>query len=286
MSETTPAGAIHDIGYQRYTGVRLGRPYAIRSLYSHGVRTAFGMGRSAKAKIFPWFSVSVLLLLAIIVVVVRSQTGRMLFGYVDLTERGSLLVLLFLASAAPELVSRDLRAKVLPLYFSRPISRSDYALAKLGALATATWAILAVPMLVMFLGGAFSLHGAGNIWREFTDFLGGLLAAAIVAVVLSVIALLISSLVSRRMIAAAAVVGVFLVTATVSFAVGQIIGGDDARYSNLLGPQPLVDAVNQWLFLGDPKHYDGFGFVLVIAALLYAGVLGLLLLVRYRKVAA
>ncbi len=285
MSEVTAAGAIHDIGYQRYTGVRLGRPYAVRSLYSHGIRTAFGLGRSAKAKIFPWFSVSVLLLLAIIVVVVRSQTGRALFGYTELTQRGSLLVLLFLASAAPELVSRDLRAKVLPLYFSRPITRSDYALAKLGALATATWSILAFPMLVMFLGAAFSLHGAGHIWREFTDFLGGLLAAAIVAIVLSIMALLISSLVSRRVIAAAAVVGAFLVTSAVAAAVGQIVGGDAEKWSNLLGPEPLTRALNQWLFLGNPKHYVGFGYVYALAAVALSALGIFLLLFRYRKVA-
>ncbi len=38
---------------------------------------------------------------------------------------------IFLAAQAPELLSRDQRYQVLPLYFSRPIGRSDYALAKL-----------------------------------------------------------------------------------------------------------------------------------------------------------
>lgn len=285
MSEAA-AGAIHDIGYQRYTGVRLGRPYAVRSLYTHGVRTAFGMGRSAKAKIFPWLCVGVLMLIAVIDVAIRSQTGRLQISYVALIEDGMLLILLFLASAAPELVSRDLRAKVLPLYFSRPIRRTDYALAKYAALATAVWAILAAPMLVIFLGGAFSLDGAGRIWREFTDFLGGLVAAGILAIVFSAIALLIASLISRRMVAAAVIVALFLVTSTVSFAVGQMVGGDGVRYGNLLSPQSVVEPLSQWLFLGDPKDYGGFGFVYLIAAAAYAGVAGLLVLVRYRRVSA
>ena len=42
-----PAGVIHDIGYQRYTGPRLGRRYVAGSLYVHGLRTAFGLGRSS-----------------------------------------------------------------------------------------------------------------------------------------------------------------------------------------------------------------------------------------------
>ena len=51
MSESS---VIHDIGYQRYTGPRLGRAAVFGALYIHGLRAAYGFGRSAKAKIFPW----------------------------------------------------------------------------------------------------------------------------------------------------------------------------------------------------------------------------------------
>ena len=44
MSETT-TGVIHDIGYQRYTGPRLGRAYGVRSLYTHSLRTALFWAR-------------------------------------------------------------------------------------------------------------------------------------------------------------------------------------------------------------------------------------------------
>jgi ABC-2 type transport system permease protein len=283
---SSPAGTIHDIGYQRYTGVRLGRAYATRSLYEHGVRTSFGLGRSAKAKIFPWFVIAVLLLIATILVAIRSETGTLQLSYVDFSQETSFLVLLFLAAVAPELVSRDLRSKVLPLYFSRPLRRTDYALAKLGALTTAVWLIIAVPLLLMFLGGAFSLHGAANIWNEFGDFLGGLVAAAIMAIVFSVLALLISSVMSRRMVAAATIVGVFLVTATVGGIIGTIVGGNGERIGRLIGPQLIVDSLNTWLLNGDPKHWGSFGYLYLGAAALIVAVCGLLLLVRYRKVAA
>ena len=51
------AGVIHDIGYQRYAGPRLGRRHVVTALYLHSLRTAFGLGRSANAKIFPWIVV-------------------------------------------------------------------------------------------------------------------------------------------------------------------------------------------------------------------------------------
>ncbi len=44
-----------------------------------------------------------------------------------------LVMMIFIAAQAPELVSRDLRSHVLPLYFSRPLRRLDYPLAKLAA---------------------------------------------------------------------------------------------------------------------------------------------------------
>ena len=42
--------------------------------------------------------------------------------------------MLFCAAQAPELFGRDQRYGVLPLYFSRALTRSDYALAKVGGL--------------------------------------------------------------------------------------------------------------------------------------------------------
>ena len=94
MSETT-TGVIHDIGYQRYTGPRLGRRYAFRSLYTHGVRTAFGLGRSAKAKVFPWIIVGLMTMVAVIFVVVRSQTGQMPATYWEYPGPLTLLIILF-----------------------------------------------------------------------------------------------------------------------------------------------------------------------------------------------
>ena len=58
MSEPTD-GVIHDIGYQRYTGPGWAGGTSFGALYVHGLRTAFGLGRSAKAKIFPWLVVGV-----------------------------------------------------------------------------------------------------------------------------------------------------------------------------------------------------------------------------------
>jgi ABC-2 type transport system permease protein len=282
------AGVIHDIGYQRYTGPRLGRAYAVRSLYLHSLRTAFGLGRSGKAKVFPWIVVGLVFLVAVVAVVVRSQSGRPVITYLQFSDDVSIPVLLFLAIVAPELVSRDLRAHTLPLYFSRPLRRSDYALAKLAAMISAVWLLLAGPLLLLLVGGLFSQqdgwHGA---WHEVTDFLGGASYAAICAVVFSSIAVLVASLASRRAVAAAAIVAVFLVTSPV-VGVLMTIGGRTMReIVPILNPVTLVDGVKKALYNSpsgvDPGNYGaiyGIGVVVLVAACVG------LLLTRYRKVAA
>jgi ABC-2 type transport system permease protein len=280
-----PAGVIHDIGYQRYNGVRLGRAYATRSLYVHGVRTVFGLGRGAKSKVFPWFAAAGLLLFAVVDVAVRSQTGTMPIHYLDLANDGVLLILLFIATAAPELVSRDLRNKTLPLYFSRPLERIDYAIAKLCALATGVFAILAAPMLVIFVGGAFSLNGGHAVWHEFTDFLGGLVLAAIIAIVDAAVALLIASLLRRSAVATAVIAGYFLLTVAIGGAIEGIVGGDTGKnVGHMISPPDIVDGLKKWIFRIQGTDLGSFGPVYLTITLAMTGVAIALLFLRYRKV--
>jgi ABC-2 type transport system permease protein len=214
MSDTT-TGVIHDIGYQRYTGPRLGRAYAVRSLYTHGLRTAFGLGRSAAAKAFPWAVFGLVMVIATILTAVRAQTGENPTTYWEFPLNIVVLIVLFCAVVGPELVSRDLRGGVLPLYFSRPITRSDYALAKYAALASAVFILLVSPMLLMFIGGAFGMDGLSGVWTEFVEFTKGMAMAASYGIVFAALSLLVASLAGRRAVAAALVVAVFLISTPV-----------------------------------------------------------------------
>jgi ABC-2 type transport system permease protein len=289
VSSTEPVtGVIHDIGYQRYTGPRLGRGYAARSLYTHSVRTAFGFGRSAKAKVFPWIVIGLAFAIALIAVVVRSQTGQVFISYLQFSDTVSIPLLLFLAVVTPELVSRDLRSHVLPLYFSRPLARSDYALAKLAAMVSATWLLLAGPLLLMVVGGVFTqTHGWSGSWHEFTDFLGGLAYAAIYAVLYASIAILIASLASRRAVAAAAIVAVFLVTAPVVGVLIAIGGSTMRQLAPMINPVSLVRGIKTTVFHTTVGLDVGvYGPMYISVAIAIVIVCATLLLARYRKVGA
>ena len=289
-------GVIHDIGYQRYTGPRLGRSYAVRSLYSHGLRTAFGMGRSAAAKIFPWSVFGLVMMVAAILAAIRSQSGQMPITYWGFPGPISVLIVLFCAVVGPELVSRDIRGGVLPLYFSRPLTRSDYAVAKWAALVSAVAVLLAAPMLLMFLGGAFTVDGTAAVWSEFVQFTKGLAMAGVYALVFGSLSIVVASVAGRRAVAAALIVALFLVTTPVWGALMGIAysGSEDgvltgsklvlSQVAGLVSPGTLVGGVGTWLF--DPaRPLGGYGPLYGAVALALTALAVLLLLLRYRKVA-
>lgn len=293
MTDSSTAGVIHDLGYQRYQGERLGRGYAARSLYLHGLRATYGLGRSAKAKVFPWLVVAVMLLPAVVSAAVRALTDDelVLMSYSGFPDMMSTLVVLFCAVVAPELVCRDLRNGTLPLYFSRPLRRSDYALVKLGALVTAVWLLLAGPQLLMFGVAAFTVEGLGSVWDEFLDFLPGLGHSATIALVFSSISLLVAALVSRRAVAAGLVVAAFLVTTPVVGAL-EVLGGETVvQLCYLLSPMTLVVGVRQWLIgTSDDASMEmvinmgDYGPIYGATALALVGACVGLLLVRYRRI--
>lgn len=292
-SAAEPAGVIHDIGYHRYDGPRRGRGYVAGSLYVHSLRTAFGLGRSAKAKIFPWLIVGITGLVAAVLVAIRAQTGLVPLTYAQFAEAMSWLVIFFVAVAAPELVSRDLRSGVLPLYFSRPMSRPDYPLAKLAALITAVWLLLGGPQLLMFIGAAFTVNGGLRaVWDELLDLLPSLLYAGLWAVVFASVALLIASLTGKRAFAAGGIVAVFLMTAPVVGVLSVLPSRTVNELAGLAAPSTLVTGVGSWLF-HDLVATEGEGSIRIgDFGPVYAAVAGalvatcvLLLLARYRKVA-
>ncbi len=287
---------IHDIGYQRYQGPRLGRGYAVRSLYSHGLRTAFGLGRSAKSKVFPWSVAGLVFLVAVVLTAVRAQTGTIALTYWQFPRPVVILPILFCAVVAPELVSRDLRGGVLPLYFSRPLTRSDYALAKLAALVSALWLLLAGPETLMFLGGVFTVDGMDEVWTELGHYAQGLAVAAVYAIVFGTLALLVASLAGRRAVAAAMTVALFLITTPVYGVLvglayrdspdGNLTGSALAmsQWAGVVSPMTLVGGIAGWWFDPDRPIGEYGPLYASVAAALVVVCAGLLLL-RYRKVA-
>ncbi|WP_116949749.1 ABC transporter permease [Jiangella endophytica] len=291
-----PSGVIHDIGYRKYDGPRLGRARVTRALYAHSLRGAYGLGRSARAKVLPMLLLGVMALPAFIIAVITNVTSDITGGlplpysrYVMVTMP---ILAIFLAAQAPASLSRDLRFKTVPLYFSRPMERSDYVLAKYGALATAVFLLLTLPLLIMYVGALLAELPAGE---QTGDLLLALLGAAVFAVVFAGIGLVIASLTPRRGFGVAAIITVLALSfAAVSALQGIIryeVGDADlAGWLGLLSPATLVDGFQTWVLdassssVAPPPGAAG-GVVYVLVTFAVIGACWALLNLRYRKVA-
>jgi ABC-2 type transport system permease protein len=285
------AGAIYDIGYRNYEGARLGRGYAFRTLYIHSLRAAFGLGRGGKALIVPWGLFAAMLFPAVVTVAVAGISGGMmskLIDYPQIFPWNAMLLALFCASQAPELVSTDQYHRVLPLYFSRSLRQRDYAVAKLLAMWTAVFFLMVTPLLVILMG-RLSLPSdfAAAFKAESRDFIGILGTPAAAALVMGTLALAVAAYVARRGIGSAAVLGTFLLTAALS---GILLNAlESTRYVILLNPIVTVGGAVLGLFderpgRGSPyREADLQPETYYVAVAVYAVVFALLLLNRYRR---
>ena len=289
LPETT--GTIYDIGYRRYEGPRLGRRGAISAIVGAGLRAVFGLGRSGRSKILPWRAVILAVLPAVVAIAIRVLAGDIieLYNYQNyLWEIGGLLPI-FLAAQAPELAVNDMRQRILPLYFSRPISRLDYVVAKLGALTIGLLALTLLPVLLLFLGRVLAAEDVVGALGDEIGFLPGILGNGLLhAVVLASIGLAISSLSGRRAYAAAAILAIFLVGSVMSAMLNELGGGlqDLAPFAY---PLSILDGTREWLFgesvAGSPVSGADVPLPLyALAAAVLLAVSWAVLALRYRSV--
>lgn len=284
---------IHNIGYRTYDGPRLGRSYATRSLYSQSLRGSYGLGRSVKSKVLPMLLFVVMCVPAAIMVAVAVATKANDLP-VDYTRYAIIMqavISLYIASQAPQSVSRDLRFKTVPLYFSRPIETADYVRAKYAALASALFILTATPLLVLYVGALLAKLDFADQTKGFAQ---GLVSVALLSLLFAGIGLVIASVTPRRGFGIAAVIAVLTIS---SGAVATLQAIADAQgtsesiaWIGLFSPITLVDGV-QSAFLGAESVFPGGvgptnaeGVVYVVVALgLIAASYGLLVR-RYKKV--
>jgi ABC-2 type transport system permease protein len=305
-----PAGSvIHDLGYRRYDGPRLGRAQIVRALAWHSFRAAFGFGRGAKAKIIPLATFLALCLPAIVSAFAMSRGNPRLVDYDTYSPTlRDLVMTVFVAVQAPELVSRDLRSRVLPLYFARPIKTIDYPLAKYLAFTAACLAMLEVPLLLLYGGSIANVHGGAAVWAQTRALIPGLLVGLMWALVLAAISLFLASLTGRRAFATGAVSIFFLLTFTLAEILLQVEGQQQPqgpvgpgfksgplvyvpdlaeKVSGLFSPFTLFDGVRMWLGGTDTADnvYDpgSFGAVYALVLVIITALCLYGLAARYRK---
>ena len=294
MSEDTSTartGAIHDIGFRHYDGPRLGPAYIRRSLFVETLRGAYGLGRSARSKVMPFLLLVVLVLPAVVMGIVTGYFGApsLPVRYTEYVLLLSLPVTIFLGAQSPAVMSRDLRFRIAPLYFSRPLSRQQYVQAKYAGMAVALFLLLGLPITLLLAG---ALLAELPLDEQLPDYLRAMAGAAMHAVVLAGIGLVVAAMTPRRGLGVAAVVGVLLVLAGLQLAVSEMafeFGSETfLGYTGLISPFTLVDGVSTRVLgaessigQGPPGAVGAVVFV-AVTALLVSGCYAALV-ARYRK---
>ena len=250
---TEPRGEVFDLGYQHYQGPREGRMRARKALWINGVRTALGVGQGTLAKVLPVLLFVAVMIPALVGVIIASvvDVGDDLLSHADYYRYVSVILVLFSAIIAPELLCSDRRDGVINLYLVRPLTTTDYVAGRWLAFFSVTLALVLIGQVVLLIGLVLAASEPLDYFRDnWLDIPRFLLGGIVVAVFTTTLPLAVSAFTTRRAYAAAFVIAVFII----SFPVSEILSGcdeDAEANARRAGEQcePWIGDSGKWLAL-------------------------------------
>lgn len=160
------------------------------------------------------------------------------FFMVLMSVQGS-MAFLMTAFVGPNLIAPDLANNALPLYFCRPLSRTEYVLGRAAVILFLLSFITWIPGLAIFAIEA-SLSGASWASEHWKFAAGVLVGSTLWIVVLALLALALSAWVRWKIVAGALLLGVMFVTSGFAAALEAVTRTKAGFY---LDPAALVATV-------------------------------------------
>ena len=280
--------AVHSHAFRPYDGARTAGWARPLVLTRYALRDAFSLKRTiallvlsalpilvAATMIYLHHNVEAIKMIEIPIDEIVKIDGTFFFIFLIIqTVIASLLCVV----AGPRMLIADLRDNALPLYLSRPLSRTEYLGGKAIALALLASLVSWVPLLVLV---ALQVSLAGLDWlRQFWFLPIGLFLGSWAAILpLTFFALAVASVVRRKAAAEAAVVAGVMVPWLMGTILNETL---DVRWGNFLSIKALLDALwTPLLRLSTPAQMSALA-ALVTLAVVIAGAL----LVLERRVRA
>jgi ABC-2 type transport system permease protein len=160
------------------------------------------------------------------------------------------LAFLLTALVGPGLLAPDLANNALPLYLSRPLTRTGYVLGKASVLFILLSLITWLPGLLLF---AFQSGLAGLDWaaENMRVAVAMVIGSWLWIITLTMLAIALSAWVKWRTVAGALLFGIFFVGAGFGAAANQILY---TQWGYLLNLSEMIVTVWRWLFLGEASH--------------------------------
>jgi ABC-2 type transport system permease protein len=253
------SGNVFDIGYQNYTGTREGRDRSQRAVFKDSVRIALGLGRGPRAKVLPWFFIAVLCAIALIMALVAGAMNRIggqgtaqemnLPSHADYYGIASILIFVFSALVAPELLCRDRREGTINLYLVRPLTGSDYVMSRWAAFLAVTIVAAWLPQIILFLGLSMGDPDPVNYlrlhWLDILRFLGAGMAMAAYATSL---AMLTASFTTRRAYASVFLVGLFVISTPFTVGLASELDNKVGQWISMFNLTNIPVHVNDIIF--------------------------------------
>ena len=281
--------AVHDQRYRAYTGPRTAPSrrllilprYAFRSVFRSRIFTGFyavGFAIPVGAAIWIYLHYNLEAL-----GVMRLQASQLMaidavFFAGLMSYQAFFLGFLVTLLAGPGLVSADLANNALPLYLSRPFSRTQYVLGKASVLVILLSAITWVPGTILFFFQG-SLAGAGWLGENARIGLAIVAGCGIWIVVASLLALALSAYVRRKLLAQAALLGIVFGGTLLAKTVNLVFA---TRWGDLLSLPEVLTSV--WSGLYGIESQNGIPGAAAWATLLALSIALTALL--YRKLTA
>jgi len=159
---------------------------------------------------------------------------------------------LFLAAVVgPGLIAPDLANNALPLYFSRPLARSEYVLGKLLVMVAFLSMLSWIPLLLLFLFQG-SLAGLGWMVENWRIAAAIWVGSWIWILALALLAVAMSAWVKWRPVAGLMIFGSFLVAGGFATVTNAMLHTD---WGNLINLLEMIKITWHWLF-DNPKPAD------------------------------
>ncbi len=256
-------GTVFDIGYQRYAGEREGRKRSRLAVYKDGVRIALGLGRGPRAKVLPWFFIGVLSFIGLVMAMVAGAAARLggpdaaaqLPSHGDYYGIAAIIIFVFAAVVAPELLCRDRREGTINLYLVRPLTGGDYVAGRWLAFFSVMLVTVWLPQIVLFLGlsggAADPLAYTRENWLDIPKFLA---SGVVMAVYATTIALLVAAFTLRRAYASVFLVGLFIITTPFTLGLSQEIDGPVGQWISMFNLASIPLYVGDVIF-GTPSEF-------------------------------
>ncbi len=220
---------------------------------------AMGIGRGGRAKLMPWaFIIAAAipaLVMALIAGTIDRLAGEEVAEAVDLPTHSdyygiaAIILLIFSAAVGPELLCPDRRDRVINLYLVRPITGTDYIIARWLAFLTVMTLVAWLPQFVLLGGLALGADSPTDYFKDnWSDTPRFLASGFALAIYTTTLALLVASFTTRRAYAAAFIVGLYVISLPFAEGMSRDITESVGKWVALINLSNVPIHVNDIIF--------------------------------------